>query len=213
MTIQTYELGSLKTNCYIIINEQTKEAVIIDPAAQAQKLVEKIEEQSIKPVAILLTHGHFDHIMGATDLIKSYPIPIYACIDEKELLGNAKMNCSELFGKPFTLVPDICFKDNEILNLAGMSIKVLHTPGHTIGGTCYYFFEEGVLVSGDTLFFESLGRSDFPTGNTSCLIESIQKKLMTLPDLTKVYPGHGASTTIGHEKHNNPFLNEESFWD
>ncbi len=213
MIIQTCILGRLDTNCYIIYNEDSNKAIIIDPADQAQEIIKQLGEAALTPVAILLTHGHFDHIMATSAVAKEYNIPIYTSEAEKELLGNAKLNCAEMMGKSYILTPDIYIKDNEVLTLAGLTIKVIHTPGHTAGGLCYYFEKEAVLISGDTLFFESIGRTDFPTGNSTNLLESIQNKLMTLPDEVKVYTGHGENTTIGHERNNNPYLSNDNFWD
>lgn len=213
MRIQSYVLGVVKTNCYIITNEETQEAIVIDPADQAQEIEKQLEEQRLIPVAILLTHGHFDHIMAATELAKHYNIPIYALEAEKELLSNSRLNSSSLIRKHIALTPDVCLKDNDILTLAGINIKVLHTPGHTIGSGCYYFTDDAVLVSGDTLFLESVGRTDMATGDSGLLIESIEQKLMTLPDDVIVYPGHGDHTTIGHERKNNPYLSGKGFWD
>ncbi|MGB4657984.1 MAG: MBL fold metallo-hydrolase, partial [Mobilitalea sp.] len=126
--------------------------------------------------------------------------------DEVELLGNADMNYSTQMGRTYSLKPDILLNDKQELQLAGFSITVLHTPGHTAGGVCYYFPEYATVISGDTLFLGSVGRSDFPTGNATTLIESILSKLMILDDSVKVYPGHGESTTIGHERANNFYL-------
>ena len=212
MKIQSYVLGVVKTNCYIISNELTKEAIVIDPADQEQEIVKQLEEQELKLVAILLTHGHFDHIMAASALANYYDIPIYASEAEKELITDPKLNGSWLIRKNFALTPNIYLKDNEILNIAGMNIKVIYTPGHTSGGVCYFFTEENALISGDTLFYESVGRTDMPTGDSRLLLESIEEKLMILSDEVKIYPGHGECTTIGHERRNNSYLNEESFW-
>jgi glyoxylase-like metal-dependent hydrolase (beta-lactamase superfamily II) len=213
MKIQTCVLGMIGTNCYLIINESTNEVIIVDPAEQAEAIKGKIEDKKYNPVAILLTHGHFDHIMAAPDLSKAYNIPIYSSEAEKELLERPEMNLSEMMNTSFSLTPDKCVKDNEVLTLAGMNIKVILTPGHTAGGVCYYFYEDAVLISGDTLFLESTGRTDFPTGDGKQLLNSIQSKLMILNDDLKVYPGHGARTTIGHERKNNPYLSDENFWD
>jgi len=213
MKIQSYVLGMVNTNCYIIFNESTNEALIIDPPDQAPALKVKIEELGLSPVAILLTHGHFDHIMAAGDLAAAFGIPVLAGEDEKALLEDYNLNGSRMVRKNYTLSADRFLKDKEELILGGMRIKVIHTPGHTAGGVCYYFEKEKVLISGDTLFLESIGRTDLPTGDQYTLLESIRRKLMVLPEEVLVYPGHGDKTTIGYEKMHNPFIGENNFWD
>ena len=198
--------GSVGTNCYFLINTQTQETVIIDPADDAPMLSAKLKEKNLKPAAILLTHGHYDHIMAVEELRKEYGIPVIAHEEEKQILENPKGNLSTMIGMPFTVKADRFVKDEELLVTAGCSIRVLHTPGHTIGGCCYYLADENLLFSGDTLFWESVGRTDFPTGSMSALVRSIKEKLMVLPESTRVYPGHMGSTSIENEKQNNPFL-------
>lgn len=198
--------GSVGTNCYFLINTQTQETVIIDPADDAPMLSAKLKEKNLKPAAILLTHGHYDHIMAVEELRKEYGIPVIAHEEEKQILENPRGNLSTMIGMPFTVKADRFVKDEELLVTAGFSIRVLHTPGHTIGGCCYYLADENLLFSGDTLFWESVGRTDFPTGSMSALVRSIKEKLMGLPESTRVYPGHMGSTSIENEKQNNPFL-------
>ena len=198
--------GSVGTNCYFLINTQTQETVIIDPADDVPMLSAKLKEKNLKPAAILLTHGHYDHIMAVEELRKEYGIPVIAHEEEKQILENPKGNLSTMIGMPFTVKADRFVKDEELLVTAGFSIRVLHTPGHTIGGCCYYLADENLLFSGDTLFWESVGRTDFPTGSMSALVRSIKEKLMVLPESTRVYPGHMGSTSIENEKQNNPFL-------
>ena len=198
--------GSVGTNCYFLINTQTQETVIIDPADDAPMLSAKLKEKNLKPAAILLTHGHYDHIMAVEELRKEYGIPVIAHEEEKQILENPRGNLSTMIGMPFTVKADRFVKDEELLVTAGFSIRVLHTPGHTIGGCCYYLADENLLFSGDTLFWESVGRTDFPTGSMSALVRSIKEKLMVLPESTRVCPGHMGSTSIENEKQNNPFL-------
>ena len=198
--------GSVGTNCYFLINTQTQETVIIDPADDAPMLSAKLKEKNLKPAAILLTHGHYDHIMAVEELRKEYGIPVIAHEEEKQILENPRGNLSTMIGMPFTVKADRFVKDEELLVTAGFSIRVLHTPGHTIEGCCYYLADENLLFSGDTLFWESVGRTDFPTGSMSALVRSIKEKLMVLPESTRVYPGHMGSTSIENEKQNNPFL-------
>lgn len=206
MKIESLVLGQVATNCYLAMNETTKELLIVDPADHADRMMQMVSKMGGKPVAVLLTHGHFDHIGAAEALREKYEIPVYAMKQEAEVLSSVQLNLSQMFGCPLTLEADRLMTDGEVLTLAGMELRVLHTPGHTQGGCCYYFAQEGVLFSGDTLFCESVGRSDFPTGSMSVLVRSIKEKLMVLPEDTKVYPGHNHATTIGHEKKYNPFF-------
>lgn len=199
-------VGAVATNCYIAENTKTKEGIIIDPGDSAAKIAQIILEAKITPAAVLLTHGHFDHAMAAEELAAKFGIEIYAHEQERETLENPQVNVSWMLGKNLTFHADHYVRDGEELHLAGFDIRVLHTPGHTIGGVCYYIEEEHALFSGDTLFCQSIGRTDFPTGSSSQLIRSIKEKLMPLPDDTKVYTGHEDITTIGSERKYNPFL-------
>ena len=201
--ISIYVLGEGATNCYFIGNTQTNETIIIDPADNARSIQSKCEEMNLKPITILLTHGHYDHILAVNEVREIFKIPVYAGLEEKELLADFSLNCSELFGGKAEVVADKWLNDGDILELAGMTIKVIRTPGHTAGSICYYFESENLLVSGDTLFKGTFGRTDLPTGNMSALIQSITQKLFTLPDNTDVYPGHGRKTIIANEKWDN----------
>ena len=180
--------------------------LIVDPGDSAQMLVEKIRLGVLIPKAILLTHGHFDHVMAAQELAKTFDLKIYAHEEEKDTLNHPGKNVSAMIGRQDSYHADIFVKDGELLQLAGMEIKVLHTPGHTPGGCCYYLEKEQVLFSGDTLFCQSVGRTDFPGGSMSQIVRSIKSKLLALPDNVKVYPGHMDLTTIGMERRQNPFL-------
>jgi len=204
LKIRQLTIGMMATNCYIISNCRTKEAILVDPADQADRILSVIEENQLKPVAILLTHGHFDHMGAADELRKQYSIKVFCHKDEIEVMANSRWNLSELFAYPFTLKADETFQDKETLSYLGRKIQVLFTPGHTKGSCCFYFPEDGILLSGDTLFAESVGRTDFPTGSTAVLIHSIEEILLKLPNETIVYPGHNDTTTIEHEKKYNP---------
>lgn len=206
LAIRMMVLGPVQTNCYFLINEDTKEVLIVDPADRAQKIIEWINSEGLKPAAILLTHGHFDHIMGVAGVKKEYDIPIYASKDEVEVLADPQINVSTMMGAYLSMKADKLFSDGDVLELAGMKLKVISTPGHTIGSVCFYMEEEKVLISGDTLFEASVGRSDFPTGSSRQLIESIKTRLFVLPDDTDVFPGHGGTTSIAYEKAHNPFI-------
>jgi glyoxylase-like metal-dependent hydrolase (beta-lactamase superfamily II) len=201
--IRILVLGSVQTNCYLVYQEQTKETLIIDPAARPDKIKETIEKLELTPKAVLLTHGHFDHIGAAMEVKRHYGIPIYAGEEEKEVLNSAYNNLSEMMAaEAFAIEADEYVKDEENLSLAGFSIRAIATPGHTKGGMCYLvsFGTEQVLFSGDTLFAGSVGRYDFPTSSGTALFSSIRNKLLLLPEDLSVYPGHGEPTTIGTEK-------------
>ena len=206
LRVETYIVGPVQTNCYFAINDDKKEVLVIDPGASAEKLAEKIKEQGLKPAAILLTHGHFDHATGAEELAKLLQVRIYAEEKEKETLENPQLNLSGWQGSSLVFHADEYLKDEQEIDLAGFHIRVLLTPGHTVGGCCFYFPYQNVIFSGDTLFQTSVGRTDFPKGSMSQLINGIREKLLPLPDETAVYTGHGEMTTIGTERMYNPYL-------
>lgn len=198
-------LGICQTNCYFVYKEGSSEVIFIDPADRGDYIYETLKEKGFRVAGILLTHGHFDHIWGSKKLRELSGGKIYAYEGEKEVCEDAGKNVSEQAGRSYTVEPDVYLKDNEEVTIAGMTCRLIATPGHTRGGCCYYFEEAGMLISGDTLFQESVGRTDFPTGSMSTLIRSIKERLFVLPDNVKVYPGHGDTTEIGLEKKYNPF--------
>ena len=206
MKVERFLTGILSTNCYVAWNEQTKEAVIVDPAAYSKKLAEFLREEGLKPQAVLLTHGHFDHIMGLDALLEEYPVPVYVHEAEKGLIADPKTNLSLTYTNGYVFEDATYVTDGQKIAAAGVTFEVLFTPGHTSGGCCYYAVTENMLFSGDTLFRCSVGRSDLPTGDETTLIRSIKEKLLVLPENTVVYPGHMAATTIQTEKTANPFL-------
>lgn len=209
-------LGVCQTNCYFLYREGEQDCIVVDPADQGGSIYSKLQKNGFRVAAILLTHGHFDHIWGldalrdaanaAAEAEGREPVKAYAHEAEKELLRDAHKNVSEQAGRPCTTYADVYVKDGQEITAAGMTCRVIETPGHTAGGCCYYFEEAGFLLAGDTLFAESVGRTDFPTGHMGTLVRSIRDRLFILPDDTKVYPGHGESTTVGHEREYNPFL-------
>lgn len=207
LVVERYMLGQVQTNCYIIRNEDTKEAVIVDPADNGAYIKSKLDSQGVMPTAVLLTHGHFDHILAVDDLKKTYEIPVIAHEAENEILLDPYKNLSAMLpGGSVTIQADYLAKSDEILSYLNTKIRVIHTPGHTIGGTCYHFVEEKLLFSGDTLFRGSVGRTDFPTGSMSTLVRSIQDKLFVLAEDTLVYPGHEDQTDINRERKFNPYI-------
>ncbi len=207
MQVEHLTVGPVQTNCYLAINKETKEAIIIDPGDDADRIGMRLMQLEAKPVAILLTHGHFDHAGAAKALAAQYDLLVYAHEKEAETLEDSRMNLSgPLAGGATTYHADVFLKDEQELTLAGLHMRVLFTPGHTPGGCCYYFPREDVLFSGDSLFCGSVGRTDFPGGSMRTLVDSVRNKLMSLPENTIVYPGHDIETTIEQERMYNPFL-------
>lgn len=198
-------VGEIQTNCYFLYDEETRECVIIDPGYEADKILKFIHKRELKVNQILLTHGHFDHITEADFLRKKLGVKIGAAAAEREILENPQLNASVMVGNPVSLKVDEWFEDGQEITVLGQTMRCILTPGHTCGGMCYYFPKAGILFSGDTLFQESVGRTDFPTGSTSQLIASIREKLFVLPDAVRVYPGHGMMTSIQDEKMLNPY--------
>lgn len=205
MELKSRVLGIMQTNCYFLKNTRTGQLLIVDPGDEPEKIEQQILSMGAVPAAILLTHGHFDHMLAASVIKEKYGVPVYAHREEKEVLENPEYNLSGHFGKARTAAADCWLEDKDEISIAGFSVRVLHTPGHTKGGVCYYFPEEKVLMSGDTLFSQSVGRTDFPTSSTMRMKESIRRLLEELPEDTQVFPGHMESTTIGYEKRYNPF--------
>ena len=170
------------TNCYVVYNENTKECFVVDPAAPSAPLVEFIQTEGLQLQGILLTHGHFDHIMGIDTLRREWSVPVYASALEQKVLTDANVNLSVAYGAGYVLADAKFLEDGASLALAGYQIRMISTPGHTAG------------------------RTDFPTGSMSTLVRSVKERLLSLPEDTQVYPGHMEATTIGFEKENNPFL-------
>ena len=199
-------VGIVGTNCYIVYDKDTKEAVVIDPGAEEERIISFIEEEGLKPEAILLTHGHFDHILAVPALVEKYKIPLYAAKEEREMLGDGELNLSGRDPEDSVEIKEfIPLHDGEELEFLGRKWKVITSPGHTKGSVCYFLAGEiPYLFSGDTLFLESYGRTDLFSGSEKDIIKSIREKLFLLPDDTLVFPGHEESTTIRNEKNYNP---------
>ena len=205
MKIQHSVLGMCATNTYYVYDDETKRGLIVDPADSPDTIIARVDSLAMIPEAILIAHGHFDHVLAMNKVREHYGIKVYAGLMEKQVLHDMAMNLTSSFGMGQTFDADIYLKDGEEFETAGYHIRAIEVPGHTIGGMCYYFDKQGVLFSGDTLFCESVGRSDFPGGSASALCRGIKDKLFVLPEHTKVYPGHMDETTIGNEIKYNPF--------
>ena len=203
-------LGPVGTNCYILINEESGEAAIVDAADNADRLLDAVEKKGAKLTKLLLTHAHWDHIGAVNDMIDmTSELPVYIGVNDVPLMENPSQNCSSwLADHPDTVSRDkvITLNDGDELEVLGESVKVIEVPGHTAGGVCYYFKDSGILFCGDTVFQGSIGISHLPSVDVATLISSIKEKLLILPDDTKVYPGHGMGTTIGEEKRSNYYL-------
>lgn len=199
-------MGVCATNCYYVYRDGFTEVMVFDPADRGGDIYHAITEKGFHIRAILLTHGHFDHIWGAEELREKSGAKIYAYEKEQPLCESSDLNLSAQMGRACTIKPDYYLKDGEKVQVGDLTCKLLATPGHTAGSCCYYFENDGIVMSGDTLFCQSVGRTDFPTGSMSDIVRSVKEKLMALPDEVKVYPGHGEITTIGFERENNPFL-------
>lgn len=203
MPITTIPVGDLQTNCYIFYTENG-DAAIIDPGDEALRLEQYLRMQKLSVKAIWLTHGHLDHIGAAASLRETFGCPIAACVHEKALLCDPVQNLSLAFtGRQLSLMPDILYADGDTFSFGERTVTVLHTPGHTGGSCCY--LTDTVLFSGDTLFLQSAGRTDFPTGDPTALRLSLER-LTALPDDLAVLPGHGPATRLADEKSRNPYM-------
>lgn len=207
MKITKIITGSIGENCYIL--SKNGYALIVDPGDDAENIIDKVKELDVYPVAVLLTHAHFDHI-GALDAVSDkFDTDIYIHELEEDALLDPNFNLSIITGNPFITKPanKIIYTEGPV-RIGPFNFEIKHTPGHSVGSISFIFNEEKVVVSGDALFRESVGRTELKNGDQEMLLNSIQQKLMVLDDDFQVFPGHGMSTTIGHERDMNPFLNE-----
>ncbi|MBN2589086.1 MAG: MBL fold metallo-hydrolase [Sedimentisphaerales bacterium] len=209
MIIDTLVVGDFETNCYCLrSDEKSQGCVLIDTGLDDTDIVRIFEEKQFTPLVLVITHGHFDHIAGLNAMREKFPdMKVYMHKLDAAALEDPNVSLACLTGDTFTSRPaDLLVKEGDFIEQAGVKLQVIDTPGHTPGGISLYSPEDGVVFSGDALFAESVGRTDFPGGNSSQLIQSVKEKLLTLPEETKVYPGHGPTTTIAHEKKYNQFL-------
>ncbi len=205
MKIVSMQLGPIETNCYIVYDEVSKEAMVIDPAWDYEAIDKALTDRGLQLKFVFLTHGHADHIGALQELRNKKDVPVYVGKGDSFLIQNSANNLSMFMGKRIECAsPEFTVADGDKIQLGSTTFTALETPGHTPGGISLY--GGNVVFSGDTLFQYSIGRTDFSGGSYEQLIKSIEDKLMPLPDDTVVLPGHGPSTTIGDERRVNPFL-------
>lgn len=205
LILETVIVGPIQSNCYVLAAGHGKKAVIIDPGDDEKKIRSALDRHNLRAGLVALTHGHYDHIGCAG----KFGVPVYIHQDDRDFLSDPSLNLSGFFAYPYSLYKDIhILNDGDIIDLDGIQLEVIHVPGHTPGGIALWVKspERKILFSGDSLFFGSIGRSDLPGSDGKALVEAIKRRLLVLPEETKVYPGHGPSSTIGEEKIDNPFL-------
>jgi hydroxyacylglutathione hydrolase len=207
MIFETFPVGPLQCNCTILGDEQAAEAIVIDPGDEVGRIHRRLTELGLKLKQILITHAHIDHVGGALKLKRLTGAPILLNENDLPLLKMMDEQAGWLgIATPETAPPDAGLVDGQRVGLEAFPAQVIHTPGHTQGSVCLHFAPMKLLIAGDTLFAGSIGRTDLPGGDSEQIIDSIQSRLLALPDETKVLPGHGPATTIGSERRGNPFL-------
>lgn len=208
ISIRTFTLGPFETNCYIVSEKGSPDCFIVDAGFDSSEMTEAIHKESLRPVALVLTHAHLDHIAGVSDLVRDFPgLPIWIHAAEKDWLTDSEVNLSALIGMPVTAPPaDRLLQDGDTLALPGGTWKVLHTPGHSPGGITLWNEDKAVAIVGDALFAGSIGRTDFPGCSLEELSRSIRTKIYTMPGETRCFPGHGPTTMVSRERATNPFV-------
>lgn len=213
MKLKTIVVGPFEVNCYLYWDEATSDGVIIDPGLDGDVIIHEVGKSGMAPRAILLTHGHGDHIAAVEPVKEHFQLPLYVGKGDEELMRNPSANVSELIGQPIVAPrPDHIVEDEQTIAIGSLQFSVIATPGHTPGGVCYLDEKANLIFTGDSLFWGSIGRTDLPGGSLNTLLDSIKGKLMKLPDSITCYPGHGPQTTIGAEKSQNPFLTGGGFF-
>jgi glyoxylase-like metal-dependent hydrolase (beta-lactamase superfamily II) len=207
LLVKTITVGPFSGNCYLLGCEETREGLLVDPGDEGNRILDAIKASGLTFSGILLTHAHLDHIGAVAEIKKVLGLPIYLHPDDVPLYKTLP-DQGKAFGFRYAPPPpvDRLLQEGETIKLGDYSLSVIHTPGHTPGGVCYYADKTGILFSGDTLFAGSIGRTDLPGGNHTTLLLSITAKLLALEDSIRVYSGHGPSTTLGEERRGNPFL-------
>jgi glyoxylase-like metal-dependent hydrolase (beta-lactamase superfamily II) len=204
-SVKSFEVGPVAANCYILKDNNSSAGMVIDPGGNPSKLLSAIKEMGVEVKLIALTHGHFDHIGGLKEVKQALNVPVAIHEADGDMLTDARKNLSAFVGVPGEMEEaDVLLKDGDNISFGGCSLKVIHTPGHTPGGVCFY--GGGALFSGDTLFAGSVGRTDFPGSSTEAILDSIRNRLAKVSDATKVFPGHGPASTMGIERETNPFF-------
>lgn len=210
MILEQLVVGMLQTNCYLLGDEASRVAVVIDPGGDKERIAGRLSQLNLELVAILNTHGHFDHIMDAWPLKEIAGGKIYLPGKDEYLIHDRMVGLAAVTrsttGSDVNRVPDCSMKEGDVLSFGSLRLEVLETPGHTPGHVSLYFRETESIFVGDTLFAGSIGRTDFPGGSYEQLIQSVRSKIFTLPGATKVFPGHGPETTVEREKRSNPFF-------
>ena len=212
MILKTLTVGPFQENCYVLGDEESGVGAIIDPGDEAARIAMAVEETGLDIGSIIVTHAHIDHVGAVAALTEEYACPVLMH-DESEPLLNGLPTQAMMMGLRFGKVPtvDRNVEDEEIVEVGGLRLRSLYTPGHAPGHLAFYLQEEGLVLSGDALFAGSVGRVDLPGGSMEVLMRSIEERLLTLPDDTVVYPGHGPRTTISNERASNPFLQGSMF--
>lgn len=207
MIFESIAVGPLSVNCYIIGCERSQEGIVVDPGGDAPLIIDYVNKHGLKIKTIINTHGHFDHVGGNRKLSEEYDARLLIHQSDASMLSRAA-DVGLMYGMSCENSPeaDAYLVDGMEISFGDYVFKVLHTPGHTQGCCCLYLEKEQVVITGDTLFADSIGRTDLPGGSHEQILESIRKKLFTLPDDVIAYPGHGQQTTIGHEKRHNPYF-------
>ncbi len=205
MKVETVVVGALETNCYLVYDEESRQAAVVDPGAEPKKIISVIEQLDLHPVMIINTHGHVDHIGANKNIKDTYSIPLLIHSDDRNMLTHAlQSGFALMLGAKKSPPPDKFLREGDVLDIGASELKVRHTPGHSPGGIIL----EGdqFILSGDTLFNQGVGRTDLPGGDWEQLMVSIKTKIFTLGEDLKVYPGHGPPTTVGEEKNENPYI-------